>query len=177
MLIKDILSDKTLKPKAKTEVICNLILENTLSTSALIEYAQTAKDTEKATCIEALEYATKKQDTIADINCIKFVAQALTEKSPRIKWESAKAIGNIAHLYPDKLDTAIKNLLINAAHSGTVVRWSTAYALGEIIKTGHIKTKILIPAIENIAEQEEKNSIKKIYLSALKQIKDFKTKK
>jgi HEAT repeat protein len=94
----------------------------------------------------------------------------LTEKAPRIKWESAKVVGNIAHLYPDKLDEAIKNLLINSEHTGTVVRWSAAFALGQIIKLRTSRNRNLIPAIESICKREEKNSIKKIYIAALKGI-------
>jgi HEAT repeat protein len=94
----------------------------------------------------------------------------LTEKAPRVKWESAKVIGNIAHLYPDKLDDAIKNLLTNTEYDGTVVRWSAAFALGQIIKLKTKRNKILIPAIEAICKREEQNSIGKIYLDALKKV-------
>jgi HEAT repeat protein len=92
-------------------------------------------------------------------------------KAPRVKWESAKVIGNSAHLFSDDLEEAIKNLLTNTEDKGTVVRWSAAFALGEIVK---IKTNYqidLIKAIEVIIDREEKNSIKKIYQKALKQLK------
>ena len=94
----------------------------------------------------------------------------MTEKAPRIKWESAKVVANISHLYPDKLDEAINNLLSNSEHSGTVVRWSAAFALGQIIKIKTSRNKDLISAIESICKREEKNSIKKIYLDALKKV-------
>jgi HEAT repeat protein len=115
-----------------------------------------------------LEYATKINPSIATLDCLKFVSDTLTEKAPRVKWESAKVVGNIAHLFPTKLDTAIKNLLTNTEHAGTVVRWSAAFALGEIIKIKQKQTQELIPAIKAICEREEKNSIKKLYLAALK---------
>jgi hypothetical protein len=54
---------------------------------------------------------------------------------------------------------------------GTVVRWSTAFALGQIIKIKSSLNKELIPTAEAICEREEKNSIKKIYLEALKKVK------
>jgi hypothetical protein len=49
-----------------------------------------------------------------------------------------------------------------------VVRWSAAMALGEIIKFKTTVNKNLIPAVDGILKREEKNSIKKIYLAALK---------
>jgi HEAT repeat protein len=171
MDLEKFLNDKSIKPKEKTECISKQLLSSELTIDELIIQAKTYKDSPKATCIEALEFATKTNPQIATIECLNFVSTTLTEKAPRVKWESAKVIGNIAHLYPEKLDVAIANLLTNSEHSGTVVRWSTAFALGQIIKTKHSKTISLIPAIEAICEREEKNSIKKIYLDALKKAK------
>ena len=95
----------------------------------------------------------------------------LTDNAPRVKWESARVIGNIAHHYPTKLNKAITNLLINSQDNGTVVRWASAYALGEILK---LKTKYnnkLLPAIEAIYEKEIDNAIKKKYADAIKKLK------
>jgi hypothetical protein len=92
------------------------------------------------------------------------------DKAPRVKWESAKVIGNIAYLYPDKLDKAIGNLLTNSEFSGTVVRWSAAFALGEIVKLKTKRNKDLIPAVEAIIRRDDDNAIKKIYQAALKKL-------
>ena len=70
-------------------------------------------------------------------------------------------IGNIAHLYPNKLDRAIGNLLTNSESPGTVVGWAAAIALGEIIKLRTKWNKDLIPAVEAILRREEDNAIKK----------------
>lgn len=141
-----------------------------ISTEALTAFAEKAKDPAKTTCIEALEFATKQKPAIADKKCFLFVSTALTAKAPRVKWESARVIGNVAHLFPDNLDEAIKNLLVNSEHEGTVVRWSAAFALGEILKLRTKYNNQLMPAIEAIIGREEKNSIKKIYLEAVKKI-------
>ena len=61
-----------------------------------------------------------------------------------------------------------RDLLENTEHEGTVVRWSCAYALGEILKLKTKNNTELLPAIKAISEREEKNSIKKIYLAAMK---------
>lgn len=170
MDIEKILNDKKAKAKEKTEKISKLLLDKNININELIKFAQTSNDPVKATCIEAIEFATKSKPEIASLACLEFVVKALAEKAPRVKWESAKVVGNIAHLYPDMLDEAIKNLLVNAKHSGTVVRWSAAFALGQIIKIKTLRNKNLITKIESICKQEEKNSIKKIYLDALKKV-------
>ncbi|NVN95201.1 MAG: hypothetical protein HXX18_07960 [Bacteroidetes bacterium] len=171
MDFNQLLNDKSIKPKEKTETISKWLSANPEKLNVLIDFAQTSKDAVKATCIEAIEYVTNTQPDIASSACLKFVSKTLTEKAPRVKWESARVIGNIAKLYPNQLDEAIKNLLVNSEHDGTVVRWSTAYALGQIIKLKTKHNKDLIPAIESICQREEKNSIKKIYFDALKKLK------
>src|SRR5687768_8033484 len=131
MQFQDILSDKSLKSKQKVEALGQWLSENPNQIDELVDYAKEAKEAGKATCIEAMEWATKSNPGIASQNTFEFVSQSLADKAPRVKWESAKVVGNIAYLYPDKLDVAIKNLLSNAEHEGTVVRWAAAFALGE----------------------------------------------
>lgn len=169
-MIAELFKDKTIKAKAQTETLSNWLLENKITTAQLIAFAENAKDSPKATCVEALEFASKQKSTIVDKKSFQFVTVTLTAKAPRIKWESAKVIGNVAYLFKDKLNEAIKNLLTNSEHEGTVVRWSAAYALGEILKLKTKHNKELQPAIEAICNAEEKNSIKKIYIAALKEL-------
>jgi hypothetical protein len=171
MNYQEILNDKGVKPKIKTETLCKWILNNPEKIEELIDFSKKTKDPIKATCIESIEFATKCKPEIATHACLDFVSNTLTEKAPRIKWESAKVVGNIAHLFPDKLDEAITNLLDNSEHSGTVVRWSAAYAISQILKVNTSHNKELIPAVESIIKREEKNSIKKIYIEALKKNK------
>lgn len=100
-----------------------------------------------------------------------YVTEALKDDEPRVKWESAKVIGNIAKLYPNQLDKAINNLLPNAEKTGTVVRWATAYALAEILKLKTENNKKLLPKIETLCEKEDDNGVKKKYLDAIKKVK------
>ena len=163
MDLQKFLNNKEVKAKEKTIALSQLLLDGKLIIDELIDFAQTCKDPAKATCIEAIEFATKTEPEIATLACLNFLSQTLAEKAPRIKWESAKVIGNIAHLYPGKLKLAIINFLINTEHEGTVVRWSAAYALSQIIKLKTKQSIDLLPAIEVICLREEKNSIKKIH--------------
>jgi hypothetical protein len=167
--VDSILSDRLTKAKAKVEALSKMLLEKIISVSDLIAVARTSKDSDKGTCIEAIEFATKVSPELASLDCLNFVTEALLEKAPRVKWESAKVIGNIAYLYPAKLDKAIGYLLTNSEFSGTVVRWSTAFALGEIVRLRTNLNRDLIPAVEAIIRRESDNSIKKIYEKALKQ--------
>lgn len=169
--LNQLLNDKTLKGKAKTETLSELILNAKISVNELIGFAKTAKDPVKATCIEALEFATKSNPEAINEAGLQFCIESLKEKAPRIKWESAKVIGNTIHLHPKKIDAAVTNLLVNTEHTGTVVRWSAAFALSQIVLLKSAINKSLVPALENICEQEEKNSIKKIYQAAFKKIK------
>ncbi len=167
-MLSEIFEDKTLKPKQKVEVVSKLLLKKSLSCDELVSFAKKSKDPVKASCIEAIEFATKSNPAIADEGVLDFATTSLKEKAPRIKWESAKVIGNIATRFPVQLDNAMKLLLINAKADGTVVRWSAAFALGEIYKLKSPLNKKLLPAIEKLISEEEKNSIRKIYKDALK---------
>ncbi len=170
MDIQTIITDKQLKAKPKVEAISKMLLDKKVSIDELLKVAKVSKDKEKGTCIEALEFATRNQPDIASSACLDFVTETLTHEAPRVKWESAKVIGNIAHLYPNKLDKAISNLLTNTEYSGTVVRWSAAFALGEIVKLKTKHNKDLVPAIEAIIKGDPDNAIKKIYQAALKKL-------
>lgn len=171
MNLETVFADKAIKAKAKVTTIGEWLLEASLPLKELIAFAEQQKPVDKATCIEALEYATKKNLQIADENLLGYVTSTLKNEEPRIKWESAKVIGNVAKLFPDKMEKTIKNLLSNAENNGTVVRWATAYALAEILKLKIDNNKKLLPKIEALCEQEEDNGVKKKYLDALKKVK------
>jgi HEAT repeat protein len=170
MDIQIILTDKTLKAKPKVEAISKMLLDKKVTIGELFKVAKVSKDKEKGTCIESLEFATRTKPDIASSALLDFVTETLADEAPRVKWESAKVIGNIAHLFPTKLDNAISNLLTNSEYSGTVVRWAAAFALGEIVKLKTKHNKDLIPAIEAIIKRDEDNAIKKIYQKALKKV-------
>jgi len=170
MEVTDILLDKILKPKEKTELLSIMLMDHSLSIDQLIGFAQAAKASDMATCIESIEYVSKNKPGIVTAETFDFVTQSLAEKAPRVKWESARVIGNTAHLFPSKLGNAVKNLLANTEHSGTVVRWSAAFALSQIVLLRSPVNAELVPALEAIAAREEKNSIRKIYMEALKKI-------
>lgn len=170
MRIEELFNNKSLKPKEKTEVLFKWVLDGSLPIEELLAFAEKSKDPVKATCIEAIEYVTRQNPKVADETLLNFVTTTLTSIAPRVKWESAKVIGNIAPLFTSNLQQAIDNLLINTNHEGTVVRWSSAFALGEILKMKTTYKETLLPTIKSICEKEEKNSIRKIYIEAIKKL-------
>jgi hypothetical protein len=170
MNIQELFSSKTIKPKEKIETLSKWLFEANVSIDDFISFIQESKDSMKATCIESLESATKEKPMIVDAKCFEFITSLLLSKTPRVKWESARVIGNTAHLFTDNLEEVIKNLLINAEHHGTVVRWGTAFALSEIAKLKTKHNHSLLKHLRVICEQEEKSSIKKIYTDAMDEI-------
>lgn len=171
MTIEQIFQDKSIKAKGKVKNLGEWLLNDELPIDELLAYAEKQKATDKATCIEAVELATKTKPSIADENLLDYVTKSLKDEEPRVKWESAKVIGNIAKQFPQKLDKAITNLLPNAKSNGTVVRWATAYALAEIVKLKTENNVTLLPKVEALCDKEEDNGVKKKYLDALKKVK------
>lgn len=171
MNIEELFEDKTIKAKGKVKTLGEWLLNGELHIDELLVYAEKQKATDKATCIEAIEFATKKTPTIADDNVFTYVTKGLKDDEPRVKWESAKVIGNTAKIFPNHLSEAIQNLLPNAENTGTVVRWATAYALAEVLKLKTENNKELLPKIEVLCENEQDNGVKKKYLDALKKVK------
>jgi HEAT repeat protein len=168
MELKTVFSDKTTNSKGKTVTLAKSVLENKITINEIIDFASTQKDPIKATCIETIEVVTQSNPELASEKTLDFVISSLSDKAPRIKWESARVIANTIQLFPKKQSTAISSLLRNTTHEGTVVRWSAAMALAAILKTGSAESKTIITKIKDLAEKEEKNSIKRIYGSVLK---------
>lgn len=171
MTIEELFRDTSVKAKAKVSAISGWLVDGELGIEELLAFAEKQKPSGKATCIEAVEYATKKNPEIADENLLAFVTKSLGDKEPRIKWESAKVIGNIAARFPSQLGPSVKRLLPNAENEGTVVRWASAYALAEILKLKTNDSKTLLPKLRLLCEKEENNGVRKKYQDALKQIK------
>lgn len=171
MKLTELLNDKSVKSKAKVSTISEWLLTNEIDIHELLESSERLKAADKASCIEAVELATKQKPDIADIVVLDFMTKALQSNEPRIKWESARVIANIAMQFPDHLDKTISNLVRNANDNGTVVRWATAHALSAIIKLKTKHNKKLIPVVEGLLAKEEDNGTKKKYLAALTSLK------
>lgn len=170
MTIEQLFSDKTLKAKQKTATLYAWLQDRSLDPEELIGFSEKLKESDRATCMEALELGTKEIPELGTEIVWNFAIQNLSGKAPRLKWESARVIANIASNHPENLQKATAGLLENACHEGTVVRWSVAYALAEILKLNTSINTGLLPQVKAICESEEKNSIRKIYEAAFKKV-------
>ena len=171
MTLKELFQDKSIKAKAKAKHICEWLIKGELSIGELLLFTDNLSLVHKATCIEGIECCSKKSIEIADESLLKYLTKALTYEESRVKWESAKAIGNIAKKFPNSLSQTTENLLNNCKNNGTVVRWATAYALGEILMLKPDNHNYLLPKIEALSIEEKDNAVKNKYLDALKKVK------
>lgn len=126
-------------------------------------------DVEKGILLEAIEYATNIDPEVVE-PVLEVVFECLKCEAPKVKWEAARVVGNVAHLFPDEVSRFVPRLLENTRHRGTVVRWSTAFALGEIIKHDMKTRHGLLPEVEKILKREKNNGVKNVYKKALKSL-------
>lgn len=167
--IEEILNSPA-KPKEKQEQLSEALKSGLVSIQNLIAYYQSAKDAQKGTLLSSLTQVTKENPDFAEDH-IDFVTSQIAHKAPRVKWESSEIIANIAEKYPEKAVLAIPNLIGNISNEGTVVRWSTAYALTAIAKCNNKVLGQLIPLFEKQLGKEENNGVRKIYEEALKSLR------
>lgn len=170
MDVRQILRDKTLRAKQRKEALSAWIQANPSGVDGMISFAREAEDSDKASCVEALEFATRADAALGTKSCFEFAVASLAEVGTRVKWEAAKVVGNIARRHAQRLDLAIARLLDNAKHESTVVRWSAAFALGEILLLETAHNASLVPAAAALCEHEHDNAIRKFYVRALKKL-------
>ena len=116
-----------LKPKEKLVKLSRALLEDKTLIPSVIERYVSAKDSDKGMWMETLELVSEQEPKMI-MPQLEFVISQINHKAPRVRWESARLIANIAKDYPDKAAEAIPALLKNTADPGTVVRWSAARA-------------------------------------------------
>lgn len=168
MKIEQILTSEA-KPKEKVSMLTNEIKKDNKFIDEIINYFDSASTGEQGHLIESLEYISKDQPDLV-VPYVDFVIAHMGDKAPRVKWECARIIANLALKFPDKAQKAIQNLLKNTNDKGTVVRWSSAFALGELAKGNVGKRKELTAKCKKLSEAEQNNGVRNVYLKALKEI-------
>ncbi len=170
MTIEEIIGSKR-KPKEKVTLLAEKLKSDKKLVAELIKHFETASAPEKGSYMEAMEYVTKDDPSFA-ARCLDFVIEHINDEAPRVKWEAARIIGNVAKQFPDKVSEAIPKLLENTKDEGTVVRWSAAFALTEIAKSSPKTQKELIPIFSEIVKKEANNGVKNIYVKTLKALSE-----
>lgn len=162
--------DKTTSSKAKTEILKDWLLQQKIKPNDLINSEQKLNDASNATIMEAFEIYSQDKTIKIDPAIFSFAVIGLEAKAPRLKWESAKVIGNCCNQFINEIYKALPGLIRNSEHSGTVVRWSAAYAIQQIIYLKSSWNNELIPFAESKVLSEENNGVRKKYQEALKLI-------
>jgi len=157
------------KPKQKIALMGEALRRNRKLTTELIECFIGGSAGDQGNCMAAIEYASRDEPAAA-ADCLEFVIEHLNDKPPRVRWEAASAIANLARQFPDRVARAIPRLLVNAKAEGTVVRWSAASALTEIARHNPASRRELVPKFEATVKKETNNGVRNIYVKALKSL-------
>lgn len=164
--VEEILQSR-LKPKEKVALLAKEVKKDKKFVNKIVEHFESATVGDQGNLIESLEYASKDNPEFI-MPHFDFIICHLEDKAPRVKWECAKIIASLTLKFSDKTEKAIPGLLKNTKDKGTVVRWSVAFALGEIAKNNSSAEKILLPKMKLLAKKEANNGVKNVYLKALK---------
>jgi HEAT repeat protein len=163
--IAEILSSK-LKPKEKVTVLADRVSADPASVAELIRCFEEGNKSEQGACMEALGQAIGRNPVLGK-RCLDFIVRNLDSAAPRVRWEAARAIAEIASVCTDRLSDALPKLLRNTEDSGTVVRWSAARALAAIAASSPVLREKLVPSFREILKREQNNGVRKIYQKAL----------
>ncbi|MCL2144624.1 MAG: hypothetical protein FWH43_03915 [Endomicrobia bacterium] len=171
MNINCLLDNKLIKPVKKREEIVEAIRKKSITIKEIQKLKNTLDDKKMALVFEAMEDVTSKNPEISNRDWLKFVQEFIPSKSNSVKREASRIVGNIAHLYPNDLDLAIKDVMKNTKDEGTVIRWSSAYALAKIIQIPKYANGKLFDVLTDLSGKEKENGIKNQFLNGLKKAK------
>lgn len=164
--IAEMLASK-LTAKQKARALADALSNGTLEPSAFVKSIPTLSDPELATVVESLEGATRKKPELVDAKLFQVLVKCLAHSAPRVRWEAARTVGNVAGQHSERLGTAVDALLTNTTDDGTVVRWATAQALTAILRVGH-SGKDLPERMRDLAAGEEDDGVRAVYEKALR---------
>jgi len=167
--VQNILQSKK-KSKEKVSLLANKVKKDKKLLDEIIEYFEVGSIAEKGNCIEVMEYVSQDEPELI-LPFLGFVIEHLNDDAPKVKWETARVIGNLASKYPDETSKSIENLFLNIKDKGTVVRWSVAFALTEIAKANSKLQKELVLKFNQVMKEEDNNGVKNVYIKALKALK------
>lgn len=167
MTVSELLASK-LKPKEKIVALRDLFKQNPQAITDLPKiYVTLKKDGDKGNCVAALTLLAEEDPYYLE-PCITWIVGLLSAKQPRVKWEAAQIVAHVSDTFPEEAAKAIPQLLENAQHEGTVVRWSAAHALVRLAQSDPNIWAKLATFIEKMAVSDPQNGVRAIYAKALK---------
>lgn len=167
-IVKNILQSKK-KPKEKVSLLADKVKKDKKVLDEIVGYFEVGSVAERGNCIEVMEYVSQDKPELI-ISFLDFIIENLDYDAPKVKWETARVLGNLAQKFPRKIVKAIPKLFVNSKDKGTVVRWSVAFALTEIAKNAPDLQKELIAKFQSIIKSEQNNGVKNVYIKALMKI-------
>jgi len=177
MDIISLLSNEAIKSLEKRQEIVIAIQTQLISIKEIQALKDMLEDKKLVLVLEAMETVTSKTPEMANVDWLKFVQDLISSKSNNIKREASRIVGNIAHMFPDDLETVIHNLMENTTNKGTVIRWGSAYALAKIIQIPKYANSEFYDILNKLCEQEQENGVKNQLLCGLKKAKKLKKEK
>lgn len=162
------LNDKSKKAIEKRKMIIKAIVEKNITIQQIEGLLNETDEKKSAIILEAIESITNSDAQIADIEWLHLAIKYILSESNSVKREASRIVGNISHKFPNDLDNAIEKLLINSNDQGTVVRWSSAYALSRIILIPQYANSELFDKLTEMCNCENESGVKNQYEKALK---------
>jgi hypothetical protein len=158
------------KPKELVVNLTEKVSEDSALFAHVIQLLKTGSKVEKGKSADVIEQVSSVKPEIIEAYIDDLIEQ-INSDLPRVKWGICRAIGNLAQKYPSKTEKAIPKLLINTKDEGTVVRWCTAFAIGEIAKNNVVSQGLLRVKIQELVVAERNNGVRNVYLKAIKKMK------
>jgi len=159
------------KPKELVLRLAGRVKRNAKLIAQLAEGLEHDRPAIRGTCAEALSEITRERPDLLPARHLDALIRHLQDENPRVKWETAQVIGNVAARHPEKVGRAVSGLLRNSSDAGTVVRWSSAYALTRIAEQRPQDRKALAAKMEGVLRREKNSGVRNVYLKALKKIR------
>ncbi len=153
--------------KQKSRAIADALLSGTLKPVALLEVSPGLPDADLAIVMESLESATRVGPAMVNDQLFALLVRNVNHAAPRVQWEAARTIGNVAGQHAEQLGPAVEALLANVTSDGQVVRWATARALAAILRV-RITDKGLRQRLSEIAADEQDEGVRRVYEKALR---------
>ena len=167
MNLVSVLEDVRLKKDEKRKEIINSLNNKEFTIKEINIFKNILDERDLIIVLEAMEVVTRKNPHIADLKWLEFVEEYIIADSNNLKRESSRIVGNIAHLFPNNLKNVIEKLLVNSLDKGTVIRWSSAYALSRIIIIPVYAQSELYNTLLKIYEKEAESGVRGQYQNGL----------
>lgn len=171
MRLIDIFNDKSIKKIDARAMIVDGILQGNYTIEEIESTSQKLKEKKISTILEAIEKISNRGLITLSLDYLEFAKKYISINENSCKREASRIVGNLASKYPQAVRDCIPALLDNAKDDGTVIRWSSAYALSRIILLEEYCNTDLYEKLVSICDNEQENGVKNQYIKAFKKIK------